>query len=639
MGDRIVIRRCSGGVPSTEFPHPGEPFLDIQNFRFGIAMGEAQPRWYPAIDPDGNLYVDNIAFLTNSGSGWSFDTAGNYLMNVKGSPFMYANENGITYYRTVNITGFLTATKGAFSQGLTSTGTIDNYGETVLRGPVTITGPLNLSLSEFAQSVLPQSYNVGDVLTAGVGPGGAHAWKAPDFSLQNSTLAASLLGAGGQTPGYNVDVTAGTFSVIREGYPTRGTAAPTLDELVAVTTNASFKRSSTGGSFDTAGNYKEYGVDKSRVDFDLATSEKSLLVEGATANSVVNSGVLNGAQLGTLTGVNPGGSLPNGWVLSNYPAGTVATVLAIENYRGMPSIVIKFQASNGTGETVYPALYFLRSNTQPSANGTSWVSSVFFRIESATQAPADIFLATAIVDGTANTNIASTVKSSATLVNATELTRFTTGPSVSPKNDSYVNSLLNWPITSGQTQNFTMRICLPIVEPGPKATSPFLNNSRGAEVITLPATNDVFRANEGTVFMHLKPLILSTTRYFAFPVIWRATNSPTSPNGDNIIQLTQSPDFHLYYQVFRGAVQIVNLDLGLMQEDVEFKVAITYKRNNFSGIMSGNQLQLDTTGEIPPVQTQYIGSDGFVAFFPHKLYSFRTYRRKLSDSDITNLVI
>lgn len=78
---------------------------------------------------------------------------------------------------------------------------------------------------------------------------------------------------------------------------------------------------------------------------------------------------------------------------------------------------------------------------------------------------------------------------------------------------------------------------------------------------------------------------------------------------DDRIRIVRNGSREVRYIVTDGGTEVVNLNLGTVADDTDFRVAIRWADNDFAGIISGGTLQTDATGLIPALSVLRHGRD------------------------------
>jgi hypothetical protein len=292
MSIKIVLRRGKL-IPNTEILDVGEPIWDVDDGRLGVGNGEQQPRWYPMIDITGNLIFNpGTSFKSGTYNGEfnsskiDFEGEGGKALRVfsVGNLRLMVGEFGIYGYADAVF-------YGSFNIG----SALNVGGVTTLSGPVNILGMasflggLNLSLSEFAASVLPSVYTLGDLLTAGdAATNIPHSWKHPQDILSSNRLITMISRGLGYKQFLKMDFAYSGFLAIA----TTGAVGAITDDLsdFITKTGSTFTRASNASYWDRHGNLSVALPNVPRRNFDPYTGEPlGLRIEGRSVNLNDNS--------------------------------------------------------------------------------------------------------------------------------------------------------------------------------------------------------------------------------------------------------------------------------------------------------------------------------------------------------------
>lgn len=635
MGEKIVIRRKSGPIPPEEFPQPAEPFFDMDRNALAFGAGDAQPREYPGLKKDGGwvLYDYKMFYSHTLTSYFGFSAEKQFVLNVFGESVFTATNLKISFQKDIELQGSSTFSAGSatYSGSVSILKELDVGQTTTFRGVVNFLGGINLSLASFAAGIIPTNFNNGDIFVAGT----PHTWKSPQTLLYNSRFAASIIAVGSSEAGIDFDTIPGRYSVLYEGYPALGTLGATVEEVAGTESGIVFTRASQAGHINADGNFSLNTVNRSRMQFDFTSYEKlGLSLSGPSANSVQSAGTLAGSSVG-IVAVGQQGSLPTGWSFSGMPANGVVTVQAIETFRGLPSIVIRLQGSNSTGSTINPRIN-LSNPTSAVLQNQTLVGSVYAKVESALVPPDQLTLNVRTVN--ASNNQVDAPVTSPNMIFATSAATRAVTPALVASLSCFIDPYVTFPVNNGAGFDFIIRLALPMVEKLPMPSYPYLEPTRAGEILKFPASPRIMRPTEGTILIRFRPKFVLNNPYGTTTTLWVANADSSGSGLSDMMRLIVNNTGNLVFQSYVNNGLTAQLDLGALTAGTLHRVAIAYKRNDYAGILSGNPIATDTVAEVPTLSTQWLGSNGIDSWFPIDLLKFKTFRRRLSNAELTSIV-
>ena len=305
MSTKIIFRR-GNLVPVTEVLSVGEPLWDVKNSKLGVGNGEQQPRWLPKIDANNNLILNPATGIYSS--NYDSKSNKNSYLTYSGKTLQFWS-NGVLSASFDDTGGTLIAALTAAS--LTINGSVSLPGFTILQdgtikitGSLQILGGLNLSLSQFAASVLPTLFNNGDILVAGI----PHNWKNPAVLLSGTIFAGVLGKISGIYQSIKLDFINSAYWAITTGMT--ATLNNRFMDFIVSNPSVTFTRNSTSTFFNKKGILTVALPNTSRHDHDPYTGEPlGIKIEGASTNYVLNSSDLSPWIYTGMTFINASRSL------------------------------------------------------------------------------------------------------------------------------------------------------------------------------------------------------------------------------------------------------------------------------------------------------------------------------------------
>lgn len=354
---------------------------------------------------------------------------------------------------------------------------------------------------------------------------------------------------------------------------------------------------------------------------ELPYTDRGLLAEGLRTNSLPNagmSGVTNGV-------VGSGGVLPTGWV--SVSAGLTLGVVGHGVSGGIP--YVDLSVSGTTAGTTF-ILQFSASNSVAAAPGQVWASSVYLALVSG----ALTNVSTLLVRNTSRTSAGGFVSlSSGPSIASTIGAKLDRHHLVSPLSSDGSVGRVTADVAMGFSNGvnigpFVLRIGLPQLEQGARASSPILTSgspaTRAADLVSFASTQGQ-RLDQGTWLIDAEEgpgPVSSNARYLAMFL--------TGSDHVNIYRSVNN--LVTFFVMHNGAGQAALSAGNSVAEGQIFRAACAYAQNDFAAryVGLGSQPNADTAGSLPQGAFQtYVGNfnggqqcDGYIrrlAYWPTRV--------------------
>jgi hypothetical protein len=249
---------------------------------------------------------------------------------------------------------------------------------------------------------------------------------------------------------------------------------------------------------------------------------KGTLIEPARTNSIRNN-TMQGAVVGV---VGSGGERPTNYQVET--RGLTVEVLEFGAVNGIESIVFRFSGTaSSTGDVfILPELV----NQIVASSGQVWTSSFYLQLITSPQAPNSSRIL--VEERNASSSLLTTTTTTVNLDSM--LSRYSSTRTLNQATTAFVTTKASFPVTPGQSYDFTIRIGLPQMEQSAVATSVIKTTdtaiTQPADVITATGVSGLTNG-QGTVLIAFTPLNLPATTYHR---LFAVDNGTSSDNGYDI---------------------------------------------------------------------------------------------------------
>jgi hypothetical protein len=359
-----------------------------------------------------------------------------------------------------------------------------------------------------------------------------------------------------------------------------------------------FARSTVGWVFDSTLALVEKAINVARFPYNVVTG----LPQGILLETTKTNHLRNNTAVGTVAGTP--GTTPTNWAVTSTISGVTRQVIGTGQEDGIDYIDIRY---SGTPLSSFALSIAFEANTQVVASvGQIWAGSVYWRLVGG-----DMTNISAVGDH----RVALYERDSggvATVTNQnTSLPAPTTAPlktqrvslisTLSGATTGVVNLGTRHNVVIGLAIDFTIRIGLPQLETN-LVSSPIKTSTASVARTAELAQFDVpslFTSNKVVIVEGRTPPQLPAGNT-GIITAWDGTSNNTFAirygNTGNIVAL-----------VTLGGVTTVNMTLATVPVDTDFKIAMRFEDNNFSGSVNGAAVVTDTAGSMPTIDTVLFG--------------------------------
>jgi hypothetical protein len=349
-----------------------------------------------------------------------------------------------------------------------------------------------------------------------------------------------------------------------------------LYSIISADGDATVTRGSVKNINSATGNLEQIASNVTPSSF--GTGGWGALVEGARTNSIRNN-TMAGAVVGTP------GTLPTNWITSD--GGLTREIIGTGSENGIDYIDIKFSGV-ATGS---PDVRFDTNTGITASNGQNWTQSVWLRLMTSPLPPNSYF--NQMIERTSGGSFVVSGSTGAIVTNQLARVIFTRtlagGGTV-----ERVQPTFGFSLTNGQSYDFTIRIGLPQMEQGGFASSVMKTSSgtvtRNADVITKTGASDLIGQTEGTLF--------AVVDYRAVSFLKRVITLSATTNNLNLVDLVFLQNNTLLVRTRQNDVNVGQIITSTPFTSGLYKIAYTYKANEFRLIVNGVVASTITTGAV-----------------------------------------
>lgn len=425
------------------------------------------------------------------------------------------------------------------------------------------------------------------------------------------------------------------YSKTLNTFPTESTTSYVRYKSNNSSTNSIINFSRVGNAYyiNSRGYYVAAATNVPRFDYDsvstFSPSIKGLLIEGSRTNYIRNN---------TMQGSVPGtpGTTPTNW--SIVAPGLTTSISGVGQYKGINYIDLLF---TGTSSSTNASVYFDTSSGISAVNNQTWSSSLWIELLSGSFANVTSVIPTIMVfDGSAL--VLSTINGAdyRSRINSTELKKIDSPLSITGvASAAYARPLLRFNWTSSNTVNFAVRIGLPQLEIGPKATSTIPTSTiavtRNLETATINTSYSWFNSSEGILFAEYVSPSVGTSNS-ATVVALRPTGDTSNNSTIEIIARESSTGFLVNSS---GTISASFESSGVSNGSI-VKAALGFKSNDFSAANNGILVGADATlpGGLPTsIDKLRLGYNNTTDQFNGWIRKIGVFNYKLSNSVIQNV--
>lgn len=361
---------------------------------------------------------------------------------------------------------------------------------------------------------------------------------------------------------------------------------------------ATFSRASNAWAFDSRG----------LVSFSSGQMRQTDLgwwyEPGAATNSIPNNTMV-GASPGT-----PGTAPSNGWVISA-GSGITATINSVSVEDGIEEIEVRF--SGTATATVAINIQPLTPNTAVAATGEAWTASVYMRLMAGTMPPQANLIIWEASNGNSPNQADGVIGGQSTNLSLAGITsaplksqRYQVSRTMAHTYGNRIYSqLMRATLALGETVDFTIRLGMPQLEKGARATTPIKTAgaavTRLAESMSIPVNTSWFSAVEGAVMVDFTPLNIRSdggtdiASYFD-------DGSYANVIYPRIGTVVGGSDLY----VRSGNVGVVDTNGFSMSALTRYRAAYAYADKNWAYTVNGASPLTNNTGILPVGITRFV---------------------------------
>jgi hypothetical protein len=389
-----------------------------------------------------------------------------------------------------------------------------------------------------------------------------------------------------------------------------------------------FTRASSGTYFDATGTLQTATTNAARFDYDpSALSARGFLVEEQRTNSIRNNTMV-GAVAGTP------GTAPTNWTLVNPSDGITQQIIETGTEKGITYIDVKY--SGTASSSSFKIVRFESISNIVASSGQSWTASTYMKVAGGSTANISAFEHVAV--GYTSGGVVSESTNAAPSLTST-LTRFITSRTLNNATTAFVSSYFAFSFLNGAAIDITLRIGLPQLEQGAFATSVISTSSaaatRSADVASVNTLSPWYNASEGTIYAEaVRSNIPVSTNGNAVDISDGTTNNRAR------LWIWSGNASQIAFTVASGGSSVADLNPGSVSANTVFKVAGSYKANDFATSINGGTVATDASGAAP-VSPNIVNlgtrSGGSSEFWNGHLRRITYYPRRLSNSELQGI--
>jgi hypothetical protein len=350
---------------------------------------------------------------------------------------------------------------------------------------------------------------------------------------------------------------------------------------------------------------------------------KGFLIEEQRTN-VVRNNTMAGASAGTP------GTDPTNWSITGATSGITKAIVGVGTESGVDYIDVSF-----TGTASSAVNFFINTDgatSQAASSGQAWTASAYIRKISGNSPSATFLMASSgrTSGGGANeSNTVALTPTNAGLINQ----RSSVTANLVNASTAFILQYIQCGFASGEVANLVLRIGLPQLELGPKASSPIRTTSaqvtRAADIPTVGNVTPWFNTMEGTFVAQFDPGVTTGQFSTAFVI--------DDGTANNIIRAIRNTSSSQKFGVTAGGVAQANIGLNTITTTT--KLAAVYKVNDISAAEDGVLGTPDTVATIPSgLTTLRLGHDlGPANSLNGVLASFQYYPFRRPPADLTSI--